>query len=328
MSGGIIRDLNLWDERSVEAFKALGSEPRVAILRLLAKGECNINELGAQLGLSQPTVTKHIQVLETAGLVESEYRPGAQGMQKRCRLAVSRLMVSLENAVESDDRIEEVSMPIGLYTLAHPKGTCGLASRQKMIGFLDKPLSFYDPERATAQILWMADGFVEYTFPNDLPTSMRVTRLELAMEVCSEAPDFNPDWPSDITVWVNGVEVGTWTSPGDFGGKRGLLNPEWWSDHMTQHGLLKIWSVDEEGASVDGTRVSSMTLDRLLIEPQCSVTVRIGIKPDAEHAGGFNLFGAGFGNYAQDLVLRMHYVSKSPAAARPGSAAARDGASA
>jgi predicted transcriptional regulator len=159
----------------------------------------------------------------------------------------------------------------------------------------------------------MANGFVEYTFPNDLPTSMEVEKLELSMEVCSEAPDYNPDWPSDITVWINGVEIGTWTSAGDFGGKHGLLTPTWWVDHMTQFGLLKVWSVDRTGSYVDGNRASDVSLPRLMVTPQQPVTVRIGVKPDAEHQGGFNLFGRGFGNYAQDLVLRLHYVRKKSA---------------
>jgi predicted transcriptional regulator len=310
--------LEVRGEQGAEVFRALANESRLAILQLLAAGDRNINELGQALGLSQPTVTKHIQQLEQAGLVVSEYRPGVQGMQKRCRLRHDRLLVTFEAPHASDQRVEETSMPIGLYTLAHPVGTCGLANRTKIIGFLDKPQSFFDPERATAQILWMEDGFVEYTFPNDLPTSMEVTRLELLMEVCSEAPDYNLDWPSDITVWINGVEVGTWTSPGDFGGKRGVLNPDWWIDHMTQHGLLKVWSVDPNGSSVDGNVVSDVRLDRLLVLPQSPITVRIGVKPDAEHRGGFNLFGSGFGNYAQDLLLRLTYDSKNPAARRSG----------
>ena len=295
---------------AVEVLKALALEARMEIVQMLATGSKNINELGTALGLSQPTITKHIQQLEQAGLVESEYMPGVQGMQKRCRLRYDRLIVSFDNPIEAEDRIEEINMPIGLYTLANPSGTCGLANREKIIGFLDKPLSFFDPERASAQILWMSDGFVEYTFPNDLPTSMEVTRFELMMEICSEAPNHNDDWPSDITVWINGVELGTWTSPADLGGKRGLRNPEWWIDHMTQHGFHKIWTVDSTGSSVDGTLVSEVDLDRIMVVPQSPITVRIGIRPDAEHRGGFNLFGAGFGNYAQDLVLRMHYVGK------------------
>lgn len=299
-----------------EIFRALSHPSRTALLALLAKGDLNVGEIAEALSLSQPSVTKHVQVLEKAGLVRSDYRPGLQGMQKRCHLVSTRLHIHLDPAPAPEARVTEVAMPIGLYTLAHPNGTCGLATRTKIVGFLDKPLSFFDPERAEAQILWMSDGFVEYTFPNDLPTSVEVTRVELVMEVCSEAPNFEPDWPSDLTVSINGVELGAWTCPGDYGGERVARNPEWWPEHMTQHGLLKIWSVDEEGASVDGSRISDVDLSRILVIPQTPVTVRIGVRPDAENVGGFNLFGSGFGRYGQDLVLRIHYAAR-PAVRAP-----------
>lgn len=295
---------------SLEVLRALGNDARIEIVKILAAGDKNINEIAQAMSMSQPTVTRHIQQLEQAGIVASRYMPGVQGMQKRCSLRCSRLIFDIEAGQPEEGRVDEISMPIGLYTLVNPSGTCGLASRTKFIGFLDKPQSFFDPERATAEILWMAAGFVEYTFPNDLPSSMDVERLELIMEVCSEAPDYNPDYPSDLTLWINGVEVGTYTSPGDFGGKRGLLTPDWWVEHMTQFGLLKIWSVDRDGSSVDGNRISNISLSRLMIEPQQPITIRLGVKPEAEHQGGFNLFGRGFGNYPQDLVLRLHYVRK------------------
>src|SRR5690606_7400426 len=126
---------------------------------------------------------------------------------------------------EMEERVEEVSMPVGLYSYATVTPQCGLANREKIIGFLDVPQSFLDPERATAEILWMAGGHVEYVFPNTLPASVEILRMEFIAEACSEAPDYNHDWPSDITLWVNETEVGTWTCPGDFGAKRGVLNP-------------------------------------------------------------------------------------------------------
>lgn len=293
---------------SAGIFKALGSEARLDILSLLADGDKNINEIGLALDMSQPVVTKHVQVLEQVGLILSEYMPGNQGMQKRCRLHFDQMIVSFEGAGISEERMEEVSMPVGLYSLAAPVPQCGLANRDKIIGFLDIPQSFFAPERASAEILWMSSGFVEYVFPNTLPGTVDILRLELIMEACSEAPNYNHNWPSDISVWVNGVDIGTWTCPGDFGAKRGLLNPGWWIDHMTQYGALKIWSVDDEGSSLDGTPVSNVTLAKTNVRPNEPITVRIGIKSDAAHQGGFNLFGKGFGNYAQDLVLRLHYV--------------------
>lgn len=303
--------LEVHGAESADLFKALASETRVRMLELLAQGEMNINELGQALGLSQPTVTKHAQQLEAIGLIETEYKPGVQGMQKRCRLAYDRVIISFEPCQPSEDRIEEVSMPIGLYTLVNPTPTCGLANRERIIGFLDDPQSFFDPGRATADLLWMAEGFVEYVFPCTLGPEAEFRRLELLMEICSEAPNYDNDYPSDITVWINGVEVGTWTSPGDLGGRRGRLNPSWWNDNMTQHGMLKIWSVDADGSFVDGTPVSEVAITDLMLAPHQPMAVRIGIKPDAEHVGGFNLFGRGFGNYEQDLVLRLHYVVRA-----------------
>lgn len=296
---------------SAELFRALSAETRIRILHLLSEGDMNINELGQALGIMQPTVSKHIQVLEQAGLITSEYTSGIQGTQKRCRLRYDRLIVSFDSVQPSEDRIEEVEMPIGLYSLVNPSGICGLANPERLVGFLDDPQSFFHPERGSAQLIWMSEGFIEYVFPNTLPSSASIQRLEFAMEISSEAPDYDNDYPSDITVWINNVEIGTWTSPGDFGGKRGRLNPAWWNDHMSQYGVLKLWSVDLQGSYVDGAPVSDVNLSRLMVVPLQPITIRIGVKPDAEHKGGFNLFGKGFGNYGQDLVMRLHYIGRS-----------------
>ena len=193
----------------------------------------------------------------------------------------------------------------GLRAEASP--TCGLADTERIIGLRDDPQSFFHPDRASAQILWLCDGFVEYAFPYTLPASVDVERLEVQAEICSEAPHYDNDCPSDIALAVNGVALGTWTSPGDFGGKRGRLNPEWWDENWTQYGMLKMWSVDASGAYVDGARVSGVTLPDLLLSPAQAIAVRIGVSPNSERPSGFNLFGRGFGNYEQDLVLRLHY---------------------
>jgi predicted transcriptional regulator len=296
---------------SEEIFKARSSHTRLRILKLLGERELNINELGRYLDVNLPTISKHVQALEQAGLVSSEYMAGTQGTQKRCRLRHRSLHVSFEGAPVVENQCEEIAMPVGLYSLVNPTGpTCGLASAEGLINLADEPQSFLFPERHAAQILWMSAGFVEYVFPNKLPTSVNIWKAELQMEICSECPDFNNDYPSDITVWMNGVEIGTWTSPGDFGGKRGRLNPPWWNDHGTQFGSLKNFSVSGEGSFVDGVMASEVTIRDAMIAPNQPVTVRIGIKPDAAHAGGFNLFGRLFGNYQQDLLLRLHYLPK------------------
>jgi DNA-binding transcriptional ArsR family regulator len=52
------------------AFAALSDPTRRAILARLALGEATVGELAAPFRLSQPTVSKHLGVLERAGLIE------------------------------------------------------------------------------------------------------------------------------------------------------------------------------------------------------------------------------------------------------------------
>ena len=292
---------------SVAIFRALGSEPRARIVEMLADRDMNINELSLALGLAQPSVSKHVQILEEAGLVSSDYLAGPQGMQKRCRRLHERILVEMEGRRRREDGIAEIEVPIGMFTQVEAVPTCGLATREKMIGLIDSPLSFFMPERANAEILWTSGGFVEYMFANTLPLQAGIRSVELVMEVSSEAPGYENDYPSDLTVWINGVELGTWTSPGDFGGVRGRLNPHWWADNMNQNGLLKVWQVDREGSSVDGLGLSKVRIDELGVKPWEPIKVRLGVKPDSPHQGGFSLFGKGFGNYEMDMILRISY---------------------
>ena len=62
-----------------QVFAALADPTRRAILARLAEGEATVNELVAPFDLSQPTISKHLKVLERAGLVsrgrEAQFRP-------------------------------------------------------------------------------------------------------------------------------------------------------------------------------------------------------------------------------------------------------------
>ena len=47
------------------------------------------------------------------------------------------------------------------------------------------------------------------------------------------------------TLWINDVAVGTWTSPGDYGDRRGIYTPTWWKLEGSQYGKLKTWRIGE-----------------------------------------------------------------------------------
>jgi len=296
-------------KESVAILRALGSNTRARIVELLAQHEMNIGELSTALGLTQPSVTKHVQILEEAGVVVSDYVAAPQGTQKRCRCVFERLLVDLAPKAPETDGYAETELPVGMFTDVDVRPTCGIATREKFIGLVDAPVSFFLPERSQAEIIWSGGGWVEYMFPNTLPVNSRVKSVELMMELGSEAPGYNNKYPSDITLWINGVEIGTWTSPGDFGGTRGQLNPAWYPDNMNQWGVLKTWLTDDSGSAIDGLQISDVTLAALNIHPWQATKIRIGVKPDARNQGGFTLYGRSFGNYQIGLILRLRHDS-------------------
>ncbi len=67
------------EDRLSETFAALANSTRRAILARLAHGEANVNELAEPFDMTLPAISKHIKVLERAGLVargqRAQYRP-------------------------------------------------------------------------------------------------------------------------------------------------------------------------------------------------------------------------------------------------------------
>ncbi|MBC8504793.1 MAG: winged helix-turn-helix transcriptional regulator [Anaerolineales bacterium] len=67
------------DDRLNQTFAALSNSTRRAILARLAEGEATVNELAEPFSISLPAISKHIKVLERAGLItqgqKAQYRP-------------------------------------------------------------------------------------------------------------------------------------------------------------------------------------------------------------------------------------------------------------
>jgi DNA-binding transcriptional ArsR family regulator len=66
--------LLLEDDRLSETFAALANPTRRAILARLAEGPANVNQLAEPFTLSGPAITKHLKVLEHAGLITRDRR--------------------------------------------------------------------------------------------------------------------------------------------------------------------------------------------------------------------------------------------------------------
>ena len=75
------------DEKLNDIFAALANSTRRAILARLAEGEATVNELAEPFNMSLPAISKHIKILERAGLI----RKGQKAQYRPCTIDVTPL---------------------------------------------------------------------------------------------------------------------------------------------------------------------------------------------------------------------------------------------
>lgn len=293
---------------NIKFFEALSSVTRIRIIEMLSNEPKNVKEIAEVLNMSSAIVTRHIQQLEEAGIVKCRNSSGIRGIQKICSLDMDQAVLFFQQKEKQESAIRH-SIPVGQYHAYNITPTCGLSSDSKIIGYLDDPRYFADPEHIKANIIWFGSGWVEYRIPNYMLGNQEVQYIEISLEICSEAPGYNENWPSDISFSLNGIEVGMWTSPGDFGASRGVFTPDWWN-HETQHGLLKTLLVNTAGSYMDGVNISKVKVEDLGISYGQDIVLRIANPSTARNVGGITLFGMNFGNYNQDINVKIDYKNK------------------
>ncbi|CAM4320081.1 putative transcriptional regulator [Paenibacillus endophyticus] len=291
---------------NLKFLECFSSDTRIKIIELLNIRPMNIKDLAEALGISSAIVTKHIQKLEEASIITTESVPSTRGRQKICHLTLDSATLQFRVKEQADQNRYAVSIPIGQYSSYEVKPTCGLSSDIKIIGMVDDPRYFSDPEHVKACHLWFGSGYIEYRIPNYLVGKQRIRSISISLEICSEAPHYNENWPSDLSFYLNDVCLGTWTCPGDFGAVKGVYTPAWW-DLGTQHGLLKQITIDAEGSYIDGIRMSAKSVEDLAVGLNEDIRFRICAPETATHSGGLSMFGKQFGNYDQDIQVYVAY---------------------
>lgn len=297
-------------EQAVPIFKALGSELRIRLIQILLEHkEMNMNELASSLGITNGALTSHVKKLEENGIVAILSEHAGHGNQKVCRINVDKILVDIAGSGEnSSENSYSINIPIGNYFNYSVYPTCGLSTSQKLIGEVDDPRYFAHPNHVDAQILWFGRGFIDYRIPNMMPPNQKIDHLTISFEISSEAPGINNNWPSDITFLLNDTKIGTWTSPGDFGDVRGMFTPDWWFPNWNQYGLLKMLVIDQHGSYIDGLKISDVSMDQLKLTSQDDLVFRFQVQEPSRNVGGLTLFGKNFGNYNQDINVKVHYA--------------------
>jgi predicted transcriptional regulator len=286
--------------------KALSSPIRIDILDFLSMKPAIISDVATHFGIPLSSAALHIKTLEIAGLISVQPIPGSKGAQKLCGVLISRVDIDMfRNYNLNNHFIYKEDMPIGSYFDYKISAPCGIVSEIADLGAEDSFSGFFSSERYKAQLIWFTQGHLEYRFSNYILKSTPVNKIQFTFEVCSEALGYNNNWKSDVSIWLNETEIAIIECPGDYGGRRGKLNPSWWSEVSTQYGdLRKIWITDN-GCYIDEKKVSNHTISSLELNKNYYMSFKIGVKPNVKYVGGINLFGEKFGDHPQNIIMEV-----------------------
>ena len=79
-----------------KVFKALASETRWKILKLLTTGKnLDVSRIAEALKQTEANISAQIKILENAGLINSHYEPGEHGVRKICEPACEKLIIKI-----------------------------------------------------------------------------------------------------------------------------------------------------------------------------------------------------------------------------------------
>ena len=216
---------SIYDEERIDKIMAaMSSKVRRDILRLVNRNSYSVSEIARILEIPTSTAAFHVNHLQEADLVHVQSKATHHGAMKIISRRLDEINISYVPDYDTNQVITSIlHIPIGSFTDCDVVCSCGMATQTNIIEVEDEPGVFYSPARTEAQLIWFSGGYLEYRIPTYPLKGKELVGLSISMELCSEAPNYRNDWQSDITFWIGGKEVATWTSPGDFGGHRGQL---------------------------------------------------------------------------------------------------------
>ena len=292
--------------------RALSSPVRIQMNRLVNKKNMLASEIAAELNLPLSSTIFHLNILEDAGIIKKSFSTKGKGTLHWYTYGSNMAVIRFRNS-NGDSKPESIEpyiyhINIGEYIDAEFSDQCGIATNERQIMSGD-PHNVFVAGRHDAQIIWSQSyGSLLYAIPNNYAQHGKLDEIKISLEICSEAPGFNNDYPSDITFSINGLETCTLISPGDYGDRYGKFTPSWWYPESTKYGILTNISIRSNGVFLNERLVNkSICLHDLRHQETNKTTFGIAVKKIAQHPGGFNIFGSTFGDKAQHIIFTATY---------------------
>jgi predicted transcriptional regulator len=157
-----------------------------------------------------------------------------------------------------------------------------------IIGPIDDPAAFALPEHVEANQLWFSSGYLTWAFLVNIPGNSEIESVSYTAEISSECPGACDVWPSPLTVNLNGVDIDTFTIPGD--PDTGWLAT--WT--VTKSGTFMTFILPENRSYHDEQpmKVSDVTVEELNVRPGDDLLVKLSVELTPS-GGGLTVYGKG-----------------------------------
>lgn len=303
--------LNLDDDDRLEKLgNSLSSSIRRKILRLIVEKSYSLLELSRELNIPMSTAAFHVKILREANLIKAIPNPSKKGNEKNISFDCESVAIHFSEGISIDRFTTRIQIPLGSFTDFNIKPPCVICTKEGVIQPFDNVSSFHHPDRLKAQLLSFYKGYIVYPIPFEKQEGAHMSSITITMEVCSECPNYNNTWRSNITFSLNNHELGTYLSLGDYGDRRGIRTPAFWPNNSSQYGLLITLRIDGNGTFLNGEKCSDTTLKELTLDDEYLAYFKIEVKENAKYVGGVNIFGREFGDFPQDINVSVAYERK------------------
>ena len=320
-----LQSLNLYDKEHelVQVVSALSVPTRREIIKLINEKPLSVNEIAWKLNIPVSTASFHVKTLVKAGLLNVSTGDKKITNQKIVSLGNYFYTLHLGNTTKPviaspSTKVRTIEVPIGSYSSFSVEPTCGIHTPEGTLLVADTPATFSSPERFKAGLIWVKRGFLQYSVPLlnyngsrqtgiSFDDKNNIISLSFTFEMCAETINYDHNCKSLISFTVNDKEVCKIKLNGDFGQRRGKLNPDWMGDNTTQYGLLHNVDIRLDGCYLNEKKVSEICISDLLLQQKDLLDFKFEITPDTKRKGGLNLFGKSFGDYPQDILISITY---------------------
>lgn len=292
-----------------EVLKALSNETRYRIVEILQNGPLSVSEIARELGISQPTVTSYIGMLERVGLVSTRIQRSPRSFNKLCYVLFNNVSFSFEGpGPHKEPDVYSIELPVGHYTAFRSQGTSLLASEAGIIASSKEYAGFFHPNRMEAELLVVTNGEIHYFFPHNIPDEHEVVYLELSMELAVAFPDHPGE--VEVLIAINNREVSPFRLEYRRVDEENINMADWYPEGLSRMGTLCLCRIDSSGATINGRPAGKITAPDLGLDFMQPIAVRMTVRSDGPNGRGIAIFGKAFGRYEQCINLAIGFHPK------------------